>query len=88
MEVYWLLLFQNYDIRFDAVTVTSEDFNAQLQPLQRTVPALQQTGLPLSAMFRKARADGNRYLLIAKGAGGYSDYIKVKHMPLFNKRAL
>ena len=42
-----------YDIRFDAVTVTSEDFNAQLPVLtsifKRTVPALQQTGLPLSS---------------------------------------
>jgi len=74
-----------YDIRFDAVTVTSEDFNAQLQPLCKELSQL--FNKPVShyqAMFRKARADGNRYLLVAKGLG-YSDYIKVKHMPLFNK---
>lgn len=74
-----------YDIRFDAVTVSNTDFNELLVPLSnelgkmfRKKPSYYQN------LFRKARANKNRYLLVAKGLG-YSDYIKVKSMPLFNK---
>ncbi len=74
-----------YDIRFDAVTVTSEDFKENLLPLSEGLSAM--FGKPVSHyqnMFRKARADKNRYLLVVKNLG-YSDYIKVKNMPLFKK---
>ena len=33
-------------------------------------------------IFRKARANKNRYLLVVKNLG-YSDYVRVKNMPLF-----
>ena len=74
-----------YEIRFDAVTVSKEDFNEQLVPLSKELSKM--FGRPASyyqQRLRKARADKNRYLLIAKNLG-YSDYIKVKSFPLFNK---
>lgn len=74
-----------YDIRFDAVTVSPEDFKENLLPLSEELSKM--FGKSVSHyqnMFRKARADKNRYLLIVKNLG-YSDYIKVKSMPLFRK---
>lgn len=72
-----------YAIRFDAVTVSSEDFKEHLIPLSKELGAM--FGKPASYyqnVFRKARANKNRYLLVAKNLG-YSDYQKVKGMPLF-----
>ena len=74
-----------YDIRFDAVTVTPEDFNENLKPLSEGLSKM--FGKPVSYyqdMFRKARADKNRYQLVVKNLG-YSNYIKVKNLPLFRK---
>ena len=74
-----------YDIRFDAVTVSSADFKEHLVPLSRELSKM--FGKPASYYqnkFRKARADKNRYLLVAKNLG-YSDYVKVKNFPLFRK---
>ena len=74
-----------YDIRFDAVTVSAEDFNENLKPLSEGLSKL--FGKPTSYyqdMFRKARADKNRYQLVVKNLG-YSNYIKVKNLPLFRK---
>ncbi len=74
-----------YDIRFDAVTVSSEDFNENLKPLSEGLSKM--FGKPVSYyqdMFRKARADKNRYQLVVKNLG-YSNYIKVKNLPLFQK---
>ena len=73
-----------YDIRFDAVTVSSENFNAKLVPLSTALS--QMFGKKESYyqnLLRRARAGKNRYLLVARNLG-YSDYIKVKSMPLFN----
>lgn len=74
-----------YEIRFDAVTVSSADFNENLVPLSKELSKM--FGKPASFyqnLLRKARADKNRYLLIAKNLG-YSEYIKVKGFPLFKK---
>jgi len=74
-----------YDIRFDAVTVSKKDFDDNLVALSKELSTL--FGKPSShyqSKLRKAKANKNRYLLIARGLG-YSDYIKVKKMPLFNK---
>ena len=74
-----------YDIRFDAVTVSEEDFKENLKPLSEGLS--QMFGKSVSHyqnVFRKARADKNRYLLIVKNLG-YTDYIKVKNLPLFRK---
>ena len=72
-----------YEIRFDAKTVSTENF-------QKYVPALSDSlatlfGKPSSyyrQLFRKARANGNRYRLIARNVD-YLDYVKIKQFPLF-----
>ena len=72
-----------YDIRFDAVTVSADNFNKYLEPLSKELSEM--FGKSVSYyknLLRKARANKNRYLLIAKNLG-YSDYIRVKNMPLF-----
>jgi len=74
-----------YDIRFDTQTVTKKDFDENLVPLSQGLSTL--FGKPSSYyqnLMRTARSNKNRYLLIAKKLG-YSDYIKVKNMPLFKK---
>jgi cell division protein FtsI (penicillin-binding protein 3) len=74
-----------YDIRFDAVTVTKKDFDENLVPLSKELSDM--FGKPQSYyqnLFRKARSRKNRYLLVARDLG-YSQYIRVKKMPLFKK---
>ncbi|MEZ4778502.1 MAG: penicillin-binding protein [Flavobacteriaceae bacterium] len=74
-----------YDIRFDAVTVSKEDFDENLVPLSKELSKLfNKPASYYQNLFRKARADKNRYLLVARGLG-YSNYVRVKKMPLFNK---
>ena len=73
-----------YEIRFDAVTVSSEDFKEQLLPLSKELSKMfGKSTSYYQSRFRKARANKNRYLLVAKNLG-YSEYIKVKSFPLFN----
>ncbi|MGK0387240.1 MAG: cell division protein FtsI (penicillin-binding protein 3), partial [Patiriisocius sp.] len=74
-----------YDIRFDAVTVSKKDFDENLVPLSKELSSM--FGKPASYyqnILRAARSNKNRYLFIAKKLG-YSDYIRVKRMPLFRK---
>lgn len=74
-----------YDIRFDAVTVSNDDFKEHLVPLSKELGKMfRKQPSYYQNLFRKARANKNRYLLVARGLG-YSDYIRVKSMPLFNK---
>lgn len=74
-----------YDIRFDAVTVSDEDFKENLQGLSEGLSKM--FGKPASHyhnLLTKARTDRNRYLFIVKNLG-YSDYMRIKSLPLFNK---
>ncbi|MGB1450420.1 MAG: peptidoglycan D,D-transpeptidase FtsI family protein, partial [Marinirhabdus sp.] len=74
-----------YDIRFDAVTVSAKDFKEYLTPLSKELSKL--LGKPVAHyqnLFRKARANRNRYVLVATNLG-YSDYTHIKNMPLFDK---
>jgi cell division protein FtsI (penicillin-binding protein 3) len=74
-----------YEIRFDAVTVSNADFKEQLLPLSKALSSM--FGKPVSYYqdkLRRARADKNRYLLIAKELG-YSEYMRVRSFPLFRK---
>ncbi|RDK84221.1 penicillin-binding protein [Marinirhabdus gelatinilytica] len=74
-----------YDIRFDAVTVSSEDFKEHLVPLSKEMGNMfNRPASYYQNVLRKARANKNRYLLLAKNLG-YSDYKRVKQMPLLNK---
>ncbi len=73
-----------YDIRFDAVTVTDENFKEHLGALSKELSKMfGKSSAHYQNLLRKARANKNRYLLIARGLG-YSDYIRIKKMPLFN----
>ncbi|MHA7942976.1 penicillin-binding protein [Formosa sp. 3Alg 14/1] len=71
-----------YDIRFDAVTPTSKTFEKYLKPLCDSLHVF--GGKPSSyyqKTLRKARANKNRYHLIARNIG-YSDYIRLRNFPL------
>ncbi len=73
-----------YEIRWDAVTVSTENFKKYLPKLAKSLS--KKFGKPVSyysEKFRKARAGKNRYLLVAKNLG-YTDYIAIKKFPLFN----
>ena len=74
-----------YTIRFDAETVRNKDFEENVKPLSDALAKL--LGKPSShyqQLFRKAKANKNRYALVARSLD-YSDYIQVKDFPLFNK---
>jgi len=73
----------NYTIRFDALAPKVENFEKNVQALSDSLA----TVLGKSSGFyqnelRKARANNNRYYLIARGLS-YTDYIKIKGFPLF-----
>jgi len=72
-----------YDIRFDAVTVSSENFKNNIVPLSKEMGKMfNRPASYYQNVFRKARANKNRYLLVARNLG-YLDYIKLKNFPLF-----
>lgn len=72
-----------YDIRFDAVTVSLENFKEFVPQLSKELSEMfGKSTSYYQNVLRKARASKNRYLFIAKNLG-YSDYIKVKSFPLF-----
>ena len=74
-----------YDIRFDAVTVSDADFKENLLPLSEGLSKMFGKSVAhYQNTLRKARAGKNRYLLIVKNLG-YTDYIKVRNLPLFRK---
>ena len=73
-----------YDIRFDAVTVSDEDFEKNIGPLSEELSRMfGRTTAHYARTLRTARINKHRYFLIAKNLG-YSDYIKVKNFPMFN----
>ena len=74
-----------YDIRFDALAPTQADFEENVQGLAKGLSA--ELGKPVEhyiSTLRKARVNKNRYLLLARNLG-YSKYLAVKKLPLFNK---
>lgn len=74
-----------FNIHFDAVTVKDADFKENIKPLSLALSKL--LGKPAShyeQMFRKAKANKSRFALIARNLD-YSDYVKVKKFPLFEK---
>ncbi len=73
-----------YDIRFDAVTVTDKNFGDNVVGLSRGLAKMfgKSEGHWVQAL-RTARANKHRYFLIARNLG-YSDYLKVKSLPMFN----
>ena len=72
----------NYNIRFDAVAPKDIAFEKNVQPLADSLAKI--LGKPSSfyhTQLRMARANKNRYLLIASDLS-YSEYIKIKGFPL------
>ncbi|MCF6296038.1 MAG: transpeptidase family protein [Flavobacteriaceae bacterium] len=71
-----------YDIRIDAITPSNKNFEKYLKPLCDALSKFH--GKP-SAYYqkniRKARANKNRYYLLARNLG-YSDYLKFRNFPL------
>jgi cell division protein FtsI (penicillin-binding protein 3) len=77
----------NYTIRFDAAAPKSSDFDAKVDSLAINLSIL--LGKPSSyynTLLRTARANKSRYTLIAENLS-YTEYSKIKKMPLFNKGA-
>lgn len=72
-----------YEIRFDAKTVSQENFEEYMPALSDSLGSL--FGKPSSyyrQLFRKARANNNRFKLIARNVD-YLDYVRIKQFPLF-----
>lgn len=73
-----------YEVRFDAVTVSQKNFDDNLLGLSKALSKF--SNLPVSYYKNKlinARKQKNRYVLIAKNLD-YSDFQKFKTFPLFN----
>ncbi|WP_339918801.1 penicillin-binding protein [uncultured Flavobacterium sp.] len=73
----------NYEIRFDALAPKMEIFEKNVQSLSDSLAFV--LGKPSSFYqneLRRARANNNRYYLIARDLS-YTDYIKIKGFPLF-----
>ncbi len=74
-----------YTIRFDAVTVSDEDFKEHIKSLSNALAKLTgKTSSYYQQVLRKAKANKNRYTLLARNLD-YSDYTAVKDFPLLNK---
>ena len=73
-----------YDIRFDALTPSTKTFEANLKSLSDSLSVY--SGKPSSYYqneIRKARANKNRYFLIARNIN-YTDYTRIRNFPLLN----
>ena len=73
-----------YDIRIDAITPSAKNFEKYLNPLCDSLSKY--SGKPSSYYrneIRKARANKNRYYLLARNIG-YSDYVRFRNFPLLN----
>ncbi|MEM8848036.1 MAG: penicillin-binding protein 2, partial [Bacteroidota bacterium] len=72
-----------YEIRFDAKTVSPENFQKYVPALSDSLATLfKKPSSYYRQLFRKARANGNRYKLVARNVD-YLDYVKIKQFPLF-----
>ncbi|MCX7550852.1 penicillin-binding protein [Xanthomarina sp. F2636L] len=73
-----------YDIRIDAITPKAKVFEKELKSLADSLSKF--SGKPSSYYqkeIRKARANKNRYYLLARDIG-YSDYLRIRNFPLLN----
>lgn len=73
-----------YTIRFDALAPSKENFDKHVKSLSDSLGKF--LGRSSSAIlndFRKARANKNRYFLVAKKLS-YTQYMTIKGFPLFN----
>lgn len=74
----------NYEIRFDAKAPKTETFEKYVKALSDSLATvLDKSGSYFEKDLRKARANKNRYYLIARNLS-YTEYVKIKGFPLFN----
>jgi cell division protein FtsI (penicillin-binding protein 3) len=73
----------NYEIRFDAVAPKAEAFEKNIRPLADSLSAIlkKPSGFYLNEL-RKARANKNRYFLVARDLS-YTEFVTIKGFPLF-----
>lgn len=72
-----------YEIRFDAQTVSKANFEDHVGALSDSLGRLfDRPSSHYRQLFRKARANGNRYKLVARNVD-YLDYVRIKQFPLF-----
>jgi cell division protein FtsI (penicillin-binding protein 3) len=73
-----------YDIRFDALTPSAKTFEKYVKPLCDSLSKYSgKSSNQLAKQLRRARANKNRYYLLARNIG-YSDYIRLRNFPLLN----
>jgi cell division protein FtsI (penicillin-binding protein 3) len=74
----------NYEIRFDSKAPKEENFEKYVKPLSDSLSVI--FGRPSGFYqneLRKARANKNRYYLIARNLS-YTEYVRIKGFPLFS----
>ncbi len=73
-----------YDIRFDAVAPSATNFENHLKELSDSLASiLDKPASYYQNIFRRSRANKQRYLLVARNLG-YTSYMRLKSFPLFN----
>lgn len=73
-----------YDIRFDALTPTNKTFEAYLKPLSDSLSKYTgKSSAYYEKELRKARANKNRYFLLARNIS-YTDYARLRNFPLLS----
>lgn len=77
-----------YDIRIDAVQPSNSTFEKYLKPLCDSLAKFTgKSSALLQKKIRKARANKNRYYLLARNLG-YSDYIRFRNFPMLELGAI
>ena len=73
-----------YDIRIDALTPTNKTFEKYLKPLSDSLSKYSgKSSGYYEKELRKARANKNRYFLLARNIN-YTDYTRIRNFPLLN----
>lgn len=73
-----------YDIRIDAITPSAQTFEKYIKPLSDSLSKFSgKSSSYYQKEIRKARANKNRYYLLARNIG-YSDYIRLKNFPMLS----
>lgn len=73
-----------YDIRIDALTPTTKVFEKYLKPLSDSLSKYSgKSSGYYQKELRKARANKNRYFLLARNIN-YTDYARIRNFPLLN----
>ena len=73
-----------YDLRFDALTPTTTTFEKYLKPLSDSLSKYSgKSSTYYQNELRKARANKNRYFLVARNIN-YTDYTRIRNFPLLN----